>query len=656
MANNNFKNNNYNKYNNVKKNYNNKFKNNGYNNNKRQNNKASTKAEFDAVAPYNFIRFPKETFIRYESVDDIPSFERFDKDLNTGYINYEFINETPIFVGSQKDKNETVVDFFKNANNQFCIPGSSIKGVIRKNTEVLGFGYPEFVEDNLYLYRKFAAADTSKDQYKKVISLKKGESIDSVVSAGYIYKEGKEYYLKPAKKINGKTFFAISETLLRKQHIPENKINYMYKKSLLDFNGKGLDAWNKFANDKRNRNKYYEPYSVDITFNVDSENHFKKISLGKDGIYKGVLCNSNSLGVKKKHYIVNEIDKNQKAYKLDDREVLAYKNDCETNKQRTNKEYYYLPGEKGSYGDVLPFFYKIEDGKVKYFGRSPYLRIFYKKSVRDCILTKKNRGIDYPSALYGYTKDGNGPTSTQENNFKSRVSFSDAICTNPKIIKEERKLALSGPKPTSYTMYLRQDGIELKREIDTYSTDGNVEVRGSKFYWLHKNPTYKVDPDVSENILTRVKNMVQKGSTFKGKIYFENLTNDELGLLLLSLNFDSDCKENIGMGKPLGYGKIQIKNVELNIENIQDKFDSFDCNCVKSKNIEEYKADYMDYMDSYTEKVYGKTYYNVDEIGDFIDSRKMELEEKEVEYMPLKLFRKSKILAETYKIADEYYK
>lgn len=64
----------------------------------------------------------------------------------------------------------------------------------------------------------------------------------------------------------------------------------------------------------------------------------------------------------------------------------------------------------------------------------------------------------------------------------------------------------------------------------------------------------------------------------------------------------------------------------------------------------------MDYMDSYTEKVYGKTYYNVDEIGDFIDSRKMELEEKEVEYMPLKLFRKSKILAETYKIADEYYK
>ena len=56
-------------------------------------------------------------------------------------INYEFTNETPIFVGAQKDKNESVVDFFKNANNQYCIPGSSMKGVVRKNTEILGIKF-----------------------------------------------------------------------------------------------------------------------------------------------------------------------------------------------------------------------------------------------------------------------------------------------------------------------------------------------------------------------------------------------------------------------------------------------------------------------------------------------------------------------------------
>lgn len=645
----------YNNYNNKNKNNNNYNRGNNRRNNNGQNNKSYKKVEYDATAPYNFIRFPEEAFIRYESVDDIPSFEKYDKNLNTGYIDYEFVNETPIFIGAEKDENTKAVDFFKNANKDYCIPGSTMKGVVRKNTEILGFGYPEFVDDNLFLYRKFASDDSSKDQYKEVISLKKGENIDSIVSAGYIYKKGKDYYLQPAKKINGKTFFAISETLLRKQNIPENKIKYMYKKSLLDFNGKGLDAWNNFAKDKRNRNKNYEPYSVDITFNVDSENHFKKISLGKDGIYKGVLCNSNSLGVKKKHYIVNEIDKTQAPYKLDDREILAYKNDCETNKQRTNKEYYYLPGEKGAYGDVLPFFYKLEDGKVKYFGRSPYLRIFHKKSVRDCILTKKNIGIDYPSALYGYTKDGNGPASKQKNNFKSRVSFSDVVCKNAKVIKEKKQLVLSTPKPTSYTMYLIQKGIEFKREIDTYSTNGDVEVRGSKFYWLHKNPNYKVDPDVSENIMTCVKNMIDKGSVFKGKIYFENLTNDELGLLLLSLNYNDYCKENIGMGKPLGYGKVKVNKVDLYVQDVEAMFSNFDGNYAKSKDIENYKADYMDYMDLYTEKVYGAPYDKVNEICDFVDSKTIELEEKDLKYMDLKTFRKGKLLKDVCSIADDYY-
>lgn len=38
----------------------------------------------------------------------------------------------------------------------------------------------------------------------------------------------------------------------------------------------------------------------------------------------------------------------------------------------------------------------------------------------------------------------------------------------------------------------------------------------------------------------------------------------------------------------------------------------------------------MDYMDSYTEKVIWKTYYNVDEIGDFIDSRKWNWKKKKL--------------------------
>ena len=130
---------------------NNNFKSNnkGYNKNYKQEKKK--KPTSVATAPFNFIRFPDEAYIRYKKAEDLPKFDKYYKDLNTGYIDYEFTCETPMFVGSEKKKdslnNIDIVDFFKNSDNKFCVPGSSIRGVIRSNTEILGFSYPEFVED-----------------------------------------------------------------------------------------------------------------------------------------------------------------------------------------------------------------------------------------------------------------------------------------------------------------------------------------------------------------------------------------------------------------------------------------------------------------------------------------------------------------------------
>ena len=84
-------------------------------------------------------------------------------------------------------------------------------------------------------------------------------------------------------------------------------------------------------------------------------------------------------------------------------------------------------------------------------------------------------------------------------------------------------------------------------------------------------------------------------------------------------------------------------------------FDDLNVEGLKPKSIDDYKLDYMDYMDSYTQKVYGTTYDKVNEICDFVDSKTIELEERELKYMPLKLFRKGKILKNTYDIAEDYY-
>jgi CRISPR-associated protein (TIGR03986 family) len=48
------------------------------------------------------------------------------------------------------------------------------------------------------------------------------------------------------------------------------------------------------------------------------------------------------------------------------------------------------------------------------------------------------------------------------------------------------------------------------------------------------------------------------GSTFHGRIRFENLSKEELGALLFVLDLPEGCAHKLGMGKPLGLGSVRI--------------------------------------------------------------------------------------------------
>lgn len=623
----------------------------------------------DSKAPYNFIRLPINAFIRYGSCDELPKYDSYKSDLNTGYIDYEFKNETPIFIGSEKLKDSNDVAFFKNVDNKFCVPGSSMRGVVRKNTEILGFGYPDFIEDQLFLYRKFASTGAPKNEYKNVITAEKGVGIESIVRAGYIYKDGKDYKLISAKEVNNKTFFSIKETVLRKMNLPEGdgKIRYMYSKDILKFKPKSEKTkdkdWEFWA--KRNQNKdqrgksKYKPYTANIKFEINDENKIEKIKIVPKKDRNGVLFNSNHMGKKKNHYIINEIDTNAKVYTIGEREILAYQNDCDTNKQRKNAPFYFLPKKNGiEYAE--PFFYIIDKTEnVSYFGKCPYLRIFFSKSIRECIKVGYSKfGIDYPSAIFGYTVESNcdGPLQDLNHNFKSRVSFTDVVCEKANIIDGVKHLILSSPKPTSYTHYLMQNNdrgdVQYDDELITYNNK-NAEIRGSKFYWMKNldiNKFNTVDK-AQERVATNIKNVLDKNSKFKGKIYFENLTDDELGLLLLSLKYNDRSKESIGMGKPYGFGRINIDKIDLYIEDIESKFTSLD-NCYKKVNdIEKYKKEYKNYINKNLEDLgYDSEFDEIPEIQDYIGSKTKLMDQKDTCYMGMGKFKEWTVLPEAYRL------
>ena len=620
----------------------------------------------DSVAPYNFIRLPISTFIRYKNCNDLPKYDSYKNKLNTGYIDYEFVNETPIFVGGEKSTDNNV-EFFKNANNKFCIPGSSIRGVIRKNTEILGFGFPDFIEDKLLLYRKFASTGAAKTEYKQVITAGEGTSIENVVRAGYIYLDGKDYKICSAKEINNKTFFAVKETLLRKMRLEEGdrKVKYMYNKYIVNFKPKSEETkdkdWEEWAknnlNKDRNGKSKYKPYKTNIKFSINEENKITSIQLTPKKYSNGILFNSNHMGKKKNHYIINEIDTNAKVYTIREKEILAYKNDCDTNKQRKNASFYYLPKKQGI-ENAEPFFYIMDkDEHVSYFGKCPYLRIFFAKSIRDCIKVKYDEsGIDYPNAIFGYTVDANcnGPLKNQKHNFKSRISFLDVTCTHANLIKDKRHLLLSSPKPTSYTHYLMQSDAKCDDDLITYN-NSYAELRGNKFYWM-KNCEINKYTNIPKNqvkVATNIKNILDKNNKFKGKIYFENLTNDELGLLLLSLKYNNKTKESIGMGKPYGFGRININKMELYIEDINKKFTSLD-NCYKKvTNIEKYKNEYKNFINkNLYDMGYDTDFEDIDEIQDYISSKSVIMQGKDTYYMSYNKFKEWTVLPEAYQMIE----
>ena len=84
-----------------------------------------------------------------------------------------------------------------------------------------------------------------------------------------------------------------------------------------------------------------------------------------------------------------------------------------------------------------------------------------------------------------------------------------------------------------------------------------------KQYWLH---TGTVRPNMGNNKeVGSAFYPYPQGTSFTGQIRFTNLSEEELGMLLWSLLLEKESQQNIGKGKPYGYGRIQVSLKELNI-------------------------------------------------------------------------------------------
>ena len=147
--------------------------------------------------------------------------------------------------------------------------------------------------------------------------------------------------------------------------------------------------------------------------------------------------------------------------------------------------------------------------------------------------------LDCPSAILGFSR---GRLA-----YRSRVSFGDFAAEAGAREGAVVRMILGEPKPGYARAYL----------------DRNSRLRGFKQYWL--KDTQKTDvPPGKEKVGTALCPL-PAGTRFHGVVRFKNLSDAELGLLVWSLCLDEGCYQNVGMGKPYGYGRMSVR-VERMVE------------------------------------------------------------------------------------------
>lgn len=456
-------------------------------------------------------------------------------------------------------------DFFvsaigKTGLNRYIIPGTSIKGVLRNVLEIISFGKMSRVSDQRYSLRDLY----NRKAYTDKLTSGAPSKLIPMSQSGWLKKNGKQWFLKPCK------FARVEQSDISKA-------------------GQGFPQDRCSAVDKYTR---YRGAIANVPFSVSSQ----RIHSHKNGSIKIVYDKVNTLG--EGSLTGNLVFTGQPNYKKH-MEFIFY-DECLYNIDVTNlkKDFEFIHSdpssgkpnpewefwrEKLERGERVPVFYLTAQGEAasgtsfpESMGLAMMYRLPYALTIGDAV--RETNPIHFPrntdefkpdmaDLIFGYCQNGKALRGRVHVGHFQETEESLSI-RNGKTI-ETLKAVLGSPKPTFYPNYLEQrhvNGVLVDREdYVTYMDKGKARVRGWKRY-----PTTAQDDQPSAATIPKIPNdnedmtvlfrPLPKETTFRGKIRFHNLKQEELGAILWTLTWggNGNCHHQIGMAKPLGFGRIKI--------------------------------------------------------------------------------------------------
>lgn len=200
-----------------------------------------------------------------------------------------------------------------------------------------------------------------------------------------------------------------------------------------------------------------------------------------------------------------------------------------------------------------------------------------------------------------------GMTAGVENKFLGKVSIQDATTEKPDaLIKDERGVILESvgsPKP-EHTPFYEIKGKKRGRKFYYHQNEGQAEENVRQI--RSNNLLEALDRQYPKTVL---RSWIKANVIFSFKVEFTNLTEEELGFFLYSLELEDILQDGkkvgmyhkIGMAKPQGFGSCEIKITDLKL---------IDNSLLRYKNLGDGINNRIDKVQLFKEKFF-QGYFNV---------------------------------------------
>ncbi len=540
--------------------------------------------------PYNFVKndFKKSIRNSYKI-----------KGKNSGEISFTVLNTSPFLIPQEENGVKMPL---KSEKGEYIIPASSLKGLIKNNFETITNSCFSVIEDraekNVYDFRKDFNRD---DNFHK-------NQIE-IVPARVIEKEGKHFIEKLSSAwINDKALVKDEKDELDSSGNPKKCVtkevieNFKWEKlkgSALTINI--VNTTHDSSKIKTLKGKHYSGYIKDTGINFGNAHH-QRFFYYKDTNNIETFEVHDKVLDKYKVVLARQKEENRKNYKPN-----GGKNPWITT-------YHHTEAKSGS------LLWAIVEKSTKRVLALSYVetpKITYYNGVED-LLDKLNHCNDINNLCYACRVFGTviKKDAVDENvALKGKVEFFDLHHSGVALIsgKALRMDILDAPEPANAGFY-------VDKEHNSYDEPG-ATIRGRKFYWNHSDKqgiktteelekSKIINASASGEQSSLVKPFLS-GNSFIGKVRFKDLSDEELGALLLAFGNENSLHK-LGAGKPLGMGSIKIENIKLNLDS-KDKYNSFSNSFI----VETEKGSYINSFKEFMKSSFGKDYSQISFVKEF---------------------------------------